>query len=63
MTYIISTFKGFFPKRSDVAVDPVYHFFLHASSRSKKRVYTRALKKAQFDQEQISKVARKKVRA
>jgi len=46
-----------------VDFDPVYHFFLHASSRSKKRVYTQALKKAQSDQEQISKVAKEKVRA
>ena len=63
MTYLVSTFKGFFFKRSDVAIDPVYHFFMHASSGSKKRVYTRALKKAQSDQEYISKVAKEKVRA
>jgi hypothetical protein len=41
----------------------VYHFFTKTSSGERKKVYNRALKKAQSEQERISKEAKEIVRA
>jgi hypothetical protein len=39
--------------------DPVYDFFVHTKAKDKKRVYVRALKKVQKDQELIMRNADK----
>jgi len=58
MTHLVTTFKEFVCRRQKaVEVDPVYDFFFKTSSGKRKKVYNRALKKAQADQEQISKSA------
>ncbi len=64
MTYFVSTIKEFIFGRSKTAeVDPVHRFFFETSSGDRKKVYNRALKKAQADQERISKEAKEKNRA
>lgn len=63
MTYFIATIKGFFGKRSDAKVDPVYEFFFKTSAGDRKKVYTKALDKAQVDQETVSRIGKEKARA
>ncbi len=64
MTYLVSTIKEFIFGRSKAAdIDPVHRFFFETSSSDRKKVYNRALKKAQADQEKISKEAKEKGRA
>lgn len=63
MTYLVATIKEFmFGRPKAVDVDPVYRFFYETSSGERKKVYNRALKKAQADQEMVSKKAKAKVR-
>lgn len=63
MTYFIATIKDFFYKRPQANGDPVYEFFFKTSSEARKKVYTKALDKAQADQEKVSRIAKEKVRA
>ncbi len=62
MTYFISTIKGFLFRNSAVSKDPVYDFFFKTSSGDRKKIYTKALDKAQADQENVSRIAKEKVR-
>lgn len=62
MTYIIATIRDFFYKRPQTAKDPVYDFFFKTSAGKRKKIYTKALDKAQADQENISRIAKEKVR-
>lgn len=63
MTYLFATIKGFFNKRPQAVKDPVYEFFFRTSSGDRKKVYTKALDKAQADQERVTRIAKEKVRA
>jgi len=58
MTYLIAKFNNFFMKKSEK--DPVFTFFFETSARDKKRVYSRALKGAQKDQEKTLQAAKLK---
>lgn len=62
MTYFIATIKDFFYKRPQAAHDPVYKFFFETNAKNRKKVYIKALKKAQADQDMVSKMAKEKVR-
>jgi hypothetical protein len=62
MTYFIATIKAFFYKRPEAGLDPVYEFFFKTSAGDRKKIYKRALDKAQEEQELISKIAKEKVR-
>jgi len=60
----MNSIKDFFRKRSTKDIsDPVYAFFVEAKSRDRKRVYMKALKGAQHDQEKISRMAKEKAHA
>lgn len=63
MTYLINKFKGIFFKDTMIDSDPVYRFFFETSSGERKKVYDKALRGAQAEQERISALAREKVRA
>lgn len=64
MTYSINSIKDFFRKSSTKDLpDPVYAFFMETKSRDRKRVYMKALRGAQHDQEKISRMAKEKAHA
>lgn len=64
MTYLIATIKGLVLGRTKaVDSDPAYRFFFETSSRDRKKVYHRALKKTQTDQEAIVRISKEKSRA
>ena len=64
MSYFVAKIKGLFGMTVPVASsDPVYAFFFETSAENRKKVYDRALKKAQSDQERITTEANKKIRA
>ena len=64
MTYLATTIKEFVLGRPKAAsADPVYHFFFETSSGDRKKVYDRALKKAQTQQESVTCSAQAKNRA
>jgi hypothetical protein len=58
MTYLVAKFNSFFPKKD--TSNPAFSFFFETKSREKKRLYTKALKKAQKEQELTLKNARVK---
>lgn len=62
MTYFVTTVKGWFFKRPQASSDPVYNFFFDTSSRDRKKVYMSALRKAQTEQENVSRIAKEKAR-
>jgi hypothetical protein len=63
MTYIVSTLKNLFSKRPATSSDPVYNFFFDTSSGERKKVYMKALRKAQAEQQRVTHLAKEKVRA
>ena len=64
MSHFVATFREFFFGRTkEHSVDPVYRFFFEASSGERKKVYTKALQKAQTEQEKVSLDASRKIRA
>ncbi len=63
MTYLVATIRGLvFGGVKTAEADPVHHFFINTSSGERKKVYKRALRKAQVDQEHVVKEAKKKIR-
>lgn len=58
MTHLVAKFNSFFSKK-DVS-NPAFTFFFETKSREKKRIYTKALKNAQKEQESILRSARTK---
>ena len=58
MTHLITKVNSFFSKK-DVS-NPAFTFFFETKSREKKRLYTKALKNAQKEQESTLKSARTK---
>jgi hypothetical protein len=60
----ITRIKEFFrkPSTKDLS-DPVYAFFVETKSHDRKRVYMKALRGAQHDQEKISRMSKENARA
>ena len=55
MTHLVTKFNSFFSKK-DVS-NPAFTFFFETKSREKKRLYAKALKNAQKEQELTLKTA------
>ena len=51
MTHLVAKISNFFPRKN--TKDPVFKFFFDTPSREKKRLYSKALQKAQEDQKKI----------
>ena len=58
MTYLVAKFHSIFLKKD--ANNPAFSFFFETKSREKKRLYVKALKSAQKEQELTLKSARTK---
>ncbi len=64
MTYFTTTIRDFlFGRPTAVDSDPVYRFFFETSSGDRKKVYNKALKKAQAEQDKVTQIAKEKTRA
>jgi hypothetical protein len=61
MTHFIAKVTSYFYKDTNQN-DPVFSFFFDTKSGTRKKVYMKALRKAQSDQKNIIELAKKKAR-
>ena len=63
MVYLVSKITSFFPRKNTAESNPAFTFFFETKSRDKKRVYIKALKKAQAAQERTVRLSKEKASA
>ena len=62
MSEFATKLSSFFYTTPKQSVNPVYDFFVDSKAKDRKKVYLKALKEAQHDQQKVVRTAREKTR-